>query len=61
MLDNYKNKQLDKYKTMDEKKQPVKEKKVSFYDPVANAYREIPVSLAKKYLANVEKLKKQIN
>ena len=36
------------------------EKKVSFYDPVVNAYREIPVSLAIKYVAGLEKLKKQL-
>jgi len=35
-------------------------KKVSFYDPVVNAYREIPVSLAIKYIAKNKGLEKQI-
>ena len=42
---------------MPEKKE---EKKVSFYDPVVNAFREIPVSLAIKYLAENKGLEKQI-
>jgi len=61
MLKDYKNKQLINYnnKTMPEKN---KEKKVvNFFDPVANAYREIPVELAKKYIEHLEELKKQLN
>ena len=37
-----------------------KEKKVSFYDPVIGAYREIPISKAKEYIKVSEKLKKEI-
>ena len=55
----YKNKQLINYKTrMGEEK---KEKKVSFFDPVVNAFREIPISLAKKYVVGVEEVKKQLD
>jgi len=55
----YKNKQLINYKTrMTEVK---KEKKVSFFDPVVNAFREIPISLAKKYVVGVEEVKKQLD
>jgi len=55
----YKNKQFINYKTrMGEVKI---EKKVSFYDPIVNACREISVSNAKKYLAGVEKIKKQLD
>ena len=43
---------------MAEEKKEVK--KDSFYDPVVNAFREIPVSLAIKYVAGLEKLKKQL-
>jgi len=43
---------------MPEKKE---EKKVSFYDPVVDAYREIPESLARKYIKGLEDLKKQLN
>jgi len=38
-----------------------KEKKVSFFDPVVNAFREIPISLAKKYVVGVEEVKKQLD
>jgi len=37
-----------------------KEKKVNFFDPVVNAYREIPESLARKHIAHLEELKKQL-
>jgi len=37
------------------------EKKVSFYDPIVNAYREISESLARKYIAHLEELRKQLN
>lgn len=37
-----------------------REKTVNFYDPTVNAYREIPESLAKKYIENLEELKKQL-
>jgi DNA-directed RNA polymerase subunit K/omega len=52
----YKNKQLNNYsnKNMD------KEKKINFFDPVANAYREIPASLAKKYVDGLKKIKEQL-
>ncbi len=36
------------------------EKKVSFYDPVANAYREMSVEIAKEYIKGLEGVKKQI-
>jgi len=39
----------------DAKKEPM----VSFYDPVVDAYRDIPLSLAKKYLEAIEEVKKQ--
>ena len=36
------------------------EKKVSFYDPTVDAYREIPISRAKKLIKVAETLKKEI-
>jgi len=36
------------------------EKKVSFFDPVANAYREMSVAIAKEYVKGLEAVKKQI-
>ena len=38
----------------------VKERKVSFYDPVVNAYREIPISRAREFIKVAENLKKEI-
>ena len=60
MITKYNNKQLTNYnkKTICQKKKKLK--KVSFYDPVVNAYREIPVSLAIKYIAKNKGLEKQI-
>ena len=36
------------------------EPKVSFFDPVANAYREMSGATAKEYLKGLEAVKKQI-
>jgi len=36
------------------------EPKVSFYDPVANAFREMSVEIAKEYVKGLENVKKQI-
>ncbi len=36
------------------------EPKVSFFDPVANAYREMSVATAKEYVKGLETVKKQI-
>jgi len=38
----------------------VKEKKVSMYDPSENAFREIPVSLAKKFVDSAKEVEKQL-
>ncbi len=43
---------------MDEEK---KEPMVSLYDPVVDAYRDIPLSLAKKYLEGLEEVKKRVD
>ena len=37
-----------------------KEQKVSIFDPVANAFREIPISLAIKFIESAKKLEKEI-
>jgi len=42
------------------KEKEKKEEKVNFYDPVLDAFREISLSLAKKYLEGLEDLKRQI-
>jgi len=44
----------------EEKPKQKKEKMVSFYDPIVDANREIPESLARKYIAHLEELKKQL-
>lgn len=36
------------------------EKKVSIFDPVANAYREIPVSIARKFIESAKKLEAEL-
>lgn len=36
------------------------EKKVSMYDPTVDAYREVPISLAEKFIESVPVLKKSI-
>ena len=33
---------------------------VSMYDPVINAYRDIPISCAKKFIEEAKKLEKQL-
>lgn len=38
----------------------MEEKKISMYDPTINAYREIPISLAKKFVEEALKMKEQI-
>lgn len=37
-----------------------KEKLVSMYDPTVNAFRQVPVTLAKKFLEHVEELKENV-
>jgi hypothetical protein len=36
------------------------EEKVCFFDPIVGAYRDISVELAKKYVDELEKIKKQL-
>jgi len=38
-----------------------KEPMVSIFDPFKNAYREVPVSIAERFVAQVEDVKRQIN
>jgi len=38
----------------------VKEAMVSIFDPFLNAYREVPVSIAEQFVAQVEDINKQI-
>ena len=51
----YNNKQFKNYKN-----KTMLNKKINFYDPVINAYREIPVEIAKKYVKELENIKKQL-
>jgi len=37
-----------------------KEKKITIYDPVVDAYREITVTNAKKYIERLKKVEKDI-
>lgn len=59
MLKEYKNKQINNQEYMNKDTKP-KNKKVSFFDPVAGAYREISLDKAKKYIKHLDELKKQI-
>jgi hypothetical protein len=36
------------------------EQVISIYDPAANAYREVPVSVAKKFVESADKVKAQL-
>jgi hypothetical protein len=42
---------------MAEKKEEIR---ISYFDPVANAYREIPLELAKKFVEEAKRIEKEI-
>ncbi len=44
---------------MNEEKK-IKEEMVSMYDPVVDAFREVPVSLAKKFIESAKEIEKQL-
>ena len=44
----------------EEKETEVKEEKVSMYDPSVDAYREVPVSLARKFVESAKEVEKKL-
>ena len=40
--------------------QPEKEEMVSIYDPSVNAFREVPVSVAKKFIQSAKELERKL-
>ncbi len=36
------------------------EKKVSMYDPTVNAFRDIPISLARKFVESAKEIEKEL-
>ncbi len=47
---------------MSKKKEKIQEKErmVSMYDPAVDAFREIPVSLAKKFIESAKEIERQL-
>ena len=41
-------------------KKETKEKMVSMYDPAVDAFREVPVSLAKKFIESAKEIEKKL-
>lgn len=42
------------------KEKTKEEKKISMYDPAVDAFREVPISLAKKFVKSAKEIEKQL-